>query len=138
MAVHSLVQHELWITTVSSHTKFSISKAAETWNVARNTLYKAIRDGRLSKDTDGRVDLSEMIRVFGEIKATEQHEIAHAEQGVVQLNSKIAQYEQRINDLETQLQESKERERFYVRQIEAFTNNRIEYKPKGLLGRLFG
>ena len=126
---------------MNDRTKFNISKAAEVWGISRNTIYKAIRDGRLSKDGDGRVDLSEMIRVFGEMKGVEQveqKESVNNAQVVEQLNTKIVYLEQRVQDLEIQLQESRDRERFHVRQIEAHTNNRIEYKPKGLLGRLFG
>ena len=53
--------------------KHSISQAAKLANVARTTLYDAIRSGKIATETDGRgrklIDTAELLRVFGELHA---------------------------------------------------------------------
>ncbi|TEU24906.1 plasmid replication DNA-binding protein [Alkanindiges illinoisensis] len=51
-------------------TKLKISQAATLYQKSRNTLYQAIQKGILSKDQDGLLDLSELIRVYGEPKTS--------------------------------------------------------------------
>ena len=51
-------------------TKLKISQAAALYQKSRNTLYQAIQKGILSKDQDGLLDLSELIRVYGEPKTS--------------------------------------------------------------------
>lgn len=49
-------------------TKLNVSQAAALYEKSRNTLYQAIKKGKLSKDNDGLLDFSELIRVYGEPK----------------------------------------------------------------------
>lgn len=49
-------------------TKLNVSQAAALYEKSRNTLYQAIKKGKLSKDHDGLLDFSELIRVYGEPK----------------------------------------------------------------------
>ena len=55
--------------------KVSISEASRLSNKTRKTIYKYIQDGLLtvSMDTQGKkvIDISELIRVFGEIEMPE-------------------------------------------------------------------
>lgn len=48
--------------------RLSQRQAADQWGVARITLQRAIKDGKVSKDYEGKVDTSELLRVFGEPK----------------------------------------------------------------------
>ena len=48
-------------------TRLKVTEAAKIYHIARTTIYKKIKDGKLSVDTDKRIDLSEMMRVFGAI-----------------------------------------------------------------------
>lgn len=48
-------------------TRLKIAEAAKLYGIARTTIYKKIKEGKLSIDTDKRIDLSEMMRVFGAI-----------------------------------------------------------------------
>ena len=53
----------------------SVTKAAKQWGVSRTTIYQKINDGELSRTADKKIDVSEMLRVFGEPvtkKRTEQ------------------------------------------------------------------
>lgn len=55
--------------------KISVTKAAKEWGVSRTTIYQKVNDGELSRTADKKIDVSEMLRVFGEPiskKRTEQ------------------------------------------------------------------
>jgi hypothetical protein len=52
--------------------RLSQRQACAQWGVARITLQRAIKEGKVSKDGDGKVDTSEMLRVFGEPKGVAQ------------------------------------------------------------------
>ena len=63
--------------------KVSISEASRLTNKTRKTIYKYIQDGLLtvSMDTLGKkaIDISELIRVFGEIEMPEYTEVNNTE-----------------------------------------------------------
>ncbi len=44
----------------------SVSDAATLYKKSRATLYKDIKNGVLSRDHDGSIDFSELLRVYGE------------------------------------------------------------------------
>ncbi|WP_201620437.1 hypothetical protein [Psychrobacter maritimus] len=46
--------------------KISVTKAAKEWSVSRTTVYEKINNGELSRTSDKKIDISEMLRVFGE------------------------------------------------------------------------
>jgi DNA invertase Pin-like site-specific DNA recombinase len=46
--------------------KLSQREAALRWGIGRTTIYRAIKAGRLSLSDGRRIDVSEMVRVFGE------------------------------------------------------------------------
>ena len=43
-----------------------MTKAAKEWGVSRTTIYQKVNDGELSRTADKKIDVSEMLRVFGE------------------------------------------------------------------------
>lgn len=57
--------------------RLSVTEAAELYHIARTTIYRKIKNGELSSGSDKRIDLSEMIRVFGE-------PVAKMQQGTLQ------------------------------------------------------
>jgi predicted DNA-binding protein YlxM (UPF0122 family) len=44
----------------------SVIELAQLYGMNRQSIYKRINKGDLSKNSDGKIDLSEAIRVFGE------------------------------------------------------------------------
>ena len=46
--------------------KLSLSEVSKQFNVDRSTIYRAVRNGRLSRSSDGQFDITEVIRCFGE------------------------------------------------------------------------
>jgi hypothetical protein len=55
-------------------TKYSVSDAATLYKKSRATLYKDIKNGVLSRDHDGLIDFSELLRVYGEPSNTKHKE----------------------------------------------------------------
>ncbi|MDV8158045.1 plasmid replication DNA-binding protein [Acinetobacter bereziniae] len=51
---------------MNTATKYSVSDAATLYKKSRATLYKDIKNGVLSRDHDGFIDFSELLRVYGE------------------------------------------------------------------------
>ena len=51
---------------MKTSTKYSVSDAATLYKKSRATLYKDIKNGVLSRDPDGSIDFSELLRVYGE------------------------------------------------------------------------
>ena len=52
--------------------KLSLSEVSKQFNVDRSTIYRAVRNGRLSRSSDGQFDIAEVIRCFGEPEQTSQ------------------------------------------------------------------
>ena len=46
--------------------ELDIKSASKAFNVSRPTIYKKFKSGELSRLSNGRIDSSEMVRVFGE------------------------------------------------------------------------
>ncbi len=47
--------------------KLSLSEVSKKFHIDRSTIYRAVRNGRLSRSSDGQFDLSEVIRCFGSL-----------------------------------------------------------------------
>lgn len=51
---------------MNTTTKYSVSDAAILYKKSRATIYKDIKNGILSRDHDGVIDFSELLRAYGE------------------------------------------------------------------------
>ena len=78
----------------------SVTKAAKEWGVSRTTIYQKVNDGELSRTADKKIDVSEMLRVFGEpISKKRTERLVNTVQSTP-LNSQSVQYN---TDIEHQL-----------------------------------
>jgi hypothetical protein len=84
----------------------SITKASQEWGVSRVTLHKKIRDGLLSKQSNGTLETSEMMRVFGEPKVKVNNE--KLTQVASEVPPEIAHLLSKIRRLESDLWSQKE------------------------------
>lgn len=122
--------------------KLSVSQAAKDWNVSRQTIYKYMRDGRLSKNADGTVSVVEMIRVFGEKKPsvsdTQQITVSDRQE-IDSLQGEVTTLKKQLEFLTDEIEQYKIRENWYRQQIELLQPKRIEDKSKkSFLSRLLG
>ena len=78
----------------------SVTKAAQQWGVSRTTIYQKVNDGELSRTADKKIDVSEMLRVFGEPISKKRTERSVDTVQSIPLNSQSVQYS---TELEHQL-----------------------------------
>ena len=94
------------------NTKLSPSSVAKRWNVGKTTIYRMMKDGEISYETNGtgkrELDLSEVVRVFGEPKV--QQENSSSVQNVLavqvlkeQIERQDKAHQDHIKSLQTQL-----------------------------------
>lgn len=113
--------------------EISIKSAAEMAKVSRNTIYEAIKSGKISRCASGKIESSEVVRVFGHPneRHTRQEEKDHIEQLRTEQQTKTEPstteqlYLTQIDTLKTSLEEArehlkqaKERERTYLEREE--------------------
>jgi septal ring factor EnvC (AmiA/AmiB activator) len=106
--------------------EINIKAAAEMVKVSRTTIYEKIKSGELSKSENGKIDTSELLRVFGSPTArhTRQEEKDHIEQlkklsteDILKLSQDTAEKEAlkaQIKTLEEALAKAHEREHQHI------------------------
>ncbi len=118
----------------------TIRDIQQRWNISRPTIYKHIRQGKLSRLENGKVEVSEVLRVYGEPKET----AARQEVDIGDSQEKALLLE-KIRLLESQLNDAKERENWLKSQVETAqaTIKLLEYrqpvkpeKRQGLFARV--
>jgi len=128
--------------------RINISQASKKFNVSRNTLYKYIKSGKLTKDENGLVDTIDLVRLFGSHVNTQsqltvddskpEHEITQYQHREQLLLKQVEQLQLQVASLEKQLQYIQANESWLKQQLD---QKLIEHKnndKKGLLGRIFG
>ncbi|QPS02406.1 MULTISPECIES: plasmid replication DNA-binding protein [Acinetobacter] len=90
--------------------KLSLSEVSKQFNVDRSTIYRAVRNGRLSRSSDGQFDIAEVIRCFGEpdqlSKPTEppkQSNDAATQKLISHLENEVKKYQEREERLMQQI-----------------------------------
>ncbi|MGP5706550.1 plasmid replication DNA-binding protein [Psychrobacter namhaensis] len=92
----------------------SVTKAAKEWGVSRTTIYQKVNDGELSRNADKKIDVSEMLRVFGEPISKKRTERSANTVQSTPLNSQSVQYN---TDIEHQLALEKLKNEHLSRQV---------------------
>lgn len=94
--------------------KLSLSEVSKRFNVSRSTLYRAIKEGRLSRSSDNLFDVSEVIRCFGEPnKNNETNQILNPPKDDSDLR-------QLVDFMKKEIEAYKDREQRYLDQIDRF------------------
>ena len=114
--------------------KLSVSELAKLYGYSRQAIYAHINKGNLSKGSDGLIDFSEALRVFGEPQKKE--DAVNQSQSINSQNlTEVDLLKRQVDILEKQLNQaiqrenqSLERESFYQEQIEAM--QRLLEAPK--------
>lgn len=117
----------------------TIQEIQKQWGVSRATIYKHIKAGKLSRLADGLVDITEVLRVYGEPQSDTQRD--KLETVVDTQETKLLL--DKIAFLESQLRQAEKREDWLKGQVEKAqeTIQLLEYKQpakKGLFGRVIG
>ena len=104
--------------------------ASKAFKKSRTTIYESIKNGELSRDHDGLIDLSELIRVYGNpIGVQSNTRTEHVQKDVqVRVQSEIENVlKDQISLLKNQLDLANHREKALMQHIEDLTH-RIEFK----------
>lgn len=127
--------------------RINISQASQKFNVSRNTLYKYIKNGKLTKDAEGLVDTSDLIRLFGSHVTSHQpltqddsqseHELTQYQHREQLLLKQVEQLQLQIASLEKQLQYVQANETWLKQQLDQKLIEHKSYEKKGLFGLLF-
>lgn len=114
--------------------KLSVSELAKLYGYSRQAIYAHINKGNLSKGSDGLIDFSEALRVFGEpqnrdltvnqSKSTDSQNLTEIDI----LKRQVDMLERQLNQSILRENQSLERETFYQEQIEAM--QRLLEAPK--------
>ena len=91
--------------------KLSLSEVSKRFNVDRSTIYRAVKNGRLSRTGDGQFDLAEVIRCFGEPEqvsqpteeAPKQNSDAATQKLIAHLENEVKKYQEREERLMQQI-----------------------------------
>ena len=102
----------------------SVIELAQLYGMNRQSIYKRINKGDLSKNSDGKIDLSEAIRVFGE-PSNKNNNVTPLQSTTVQKETEVDMLKQQVDILKKQLELAHEREVFQREQLEA-KDNQIE------------
>lgn len=127
--------------------QITIQELQKRWGIARSTVYKHIKSGLLTRLENGKIDISEIVRVYGEpSKNTGRDKSAIAVDSVDSQENKLLL--DKIAFLESQLAQAEKREDWLKSQVEKAqeTIQLLEHKKtaspqttkKGLFGRLIG
>ena len=115
---------------VLNTTKFSVMDASKAFKKSRTTIYEALKNGELSRDHDGLIDLSELIRVYGNPVGVQSSTRTEQVQKDVQVHvqSEVENVlKDQISLLKNQLDLANQREKSLMQHIEDLTH-RIEFK----------
>lgn len=128
--------------------RISINKASQDFNISRNTLYKHIKQGKITKDADGKLDTVDLIRLYSS-HVDEQQQLTVVDNDVLTANEQLKQEnehlkqqllssETRISELKQQLEYVKQNENWLKQQLDQKLIEQKSYEKKGFLSKLFG
>jgi len=118
---------------MKTSTKYSVSDAATLYKKSRATLYKDLKNGVLSRDNDGFIDFSELLRVYGEpfigkhLKRTDTSSIQSTNTPEYSENT-LVELKSQIDFLKKQLEKAEDRESKANARIDTLLTL-IEMKP---------
>jgi len=127
----------------------SINKASLDFNISRNTLYKHIKQGKITKDADGKLDTNDLIRLYGTHVNGQQDsttvdtnistQFEQLRQENQQLKQLLAVNEMLVNQLQQQIQDLKQdKDNLFNQLNQKRIEGRDQGNKRGLLSKLFG
>ncbi len=103
----------------------SVIELSSLYGMTRQAIYKQVNKGNLSKNSDGKIDLSEAIRVFGE----PSKKLTGSQTTETLKLSEVHLLEQQVYMLQKQLEQAHEREQFQREELKA-KNGQLQVKDE--------
>lgn len=101
----------------------SVIELSNLYGMTRQAIYKQVNKGNLSKNSDGKIDLAEAIRVFGEPSKN----VTGSQTTETRKLSEVHLLEQQVYMLQKQLEQAHEREQFQREELKA-KNDQLHVK----------
>jgi hypothetical protein len=95
----------------------SVIELSKLYGMNRQSIYKRINKGDLSKNSNGKIDLSEAIRVFGEPSQRSSQNVTLQSQATAK-SAEVDMLKQQVDMLQKQLELAQEREAFQRGQLQ--------------------
>lgn len=113
----------------------SVIELSKLYGMTRQAIYKQVNKGNLTKNSDGKIDLAEAIRVFGE----PSQRVNGSQPTDTQKLSEVHLLEQQVHMLQKQLELAQDREQFQRDELKA-KNEQLYAKDEQIqaLQRLLG
>jgi hypothetical protein len=113
----------------------SVIELSKLYGMTRQAIYKQVNKGNLTKNSDGKIDLAEAIRVFGE----PSQRVNSQQTTDTQKLSEVHILEQQVHMLQKQLEFAQDREQFQRDELKA-KNSQLQAKDEQIesLQRLLG
>ena len=113
----------------------SVIELSKLYGMTRQAVYKQVNKGNLTKNSDGKIDLAEAIRVFGE----PSQRVNSQQTTDTQKLSGVYMLEQQVHMLQKQIEFAQEREQFQREELKA-KNVQLQAKDEQIesLQRLLG
>lgn len=113
----------------------SVIELSKLYGMTRQAVYKQVNKGNLTKNSDGKIDLAEAIRVFGE----PSQNVNRSQTTTTSKLSEVHLLEQQVHMLQKQLELANEREQFQREELKA-KNGQLQAKDEQIesLQRLLG
>lgn len=113
----------------------SVIELSKLYGMTRQAVYKQVNKGNLTKNSDGKIDLAEAIRVFGE----PSQRVNQLQTTDTQKLSEVHLLEQQVHILQKQLELAQDREAFQREELKA-KNDQLNAKDEQIesLQRLLG
>ena len=96
----------------------SVIELAKLYGINRQSIYKRINKGDLSKNSDGKIDFAEALRVFGEPSQRNTQNVT-LQSHATQKSAEVDILKQQVDILQKQLNLAQEREVFQREQLQA-------------------
>ncbi|UOH76516.1 plasmid replication DNA-binding protein (plasmid) [Acinetobacter schindleri] len=97
----------------------TVIELAKLYGMNRQSIYKRINKGDLTKNSDGKIDFAEAIRVFGEPSQRSTQNVTTLQSQTVQKSAEVDILKQQVDMLKKQLELAQEREVFQREQLQA-------------------
>lgn len=128
--------------------RLNIKESANFAKVSRPTIYTKLQNGELSKDADGLLDISDLLRVFGNSDARDKQkkqEQLNMIQREMNASLEVQLLREKIHLLESSLFDARNREEWLKGQVDKLTESAKLLEPpkaetvkekRGFLSRL--
>lgn len=125
-----------------SDMKVTVSDAAKRLSISRQSIYKAIKTGKITKSSDNLVDVADIIRVFGErkqVSTSDSQPVNQVDSEIVALQMKVMMLESQVESLKKQLSEVQEDKVWLKHQLEQqrLLEHQKQKDEKGILRKIF-